>query len=83
VIRNIPPLPQRATLVVTSNKSFEDWAEIFNDQVLAAAILDRLLHHATTINITGDSYRLREKKNAGLLGRRPKPADIKEVKAST
>jgi transposase-like zinc-binding protein/IstB-like ATP binding protein/putative transposase len=62
-----------------------DWGEVFNDQVLATAILDRLLHHATTVNIKGDSYRLREKKKAGLLGRRPKPAgepgDLEEVGA--
>jgi hypothetical protein len=50
------------------------WGEVFNDQILATAILDRLLHHATTVNIKGDSYRLREKKKAGLLGRKPKPA---------
>ena len=59
-----------ASLIVTSNKSFVDWGEVFNDQVLATAILDRLLHHATTLNIKGESYRLREKKKAGLLGRR-------------
>src|SRR5512138_992531 len=53
---------ERASLIVTSNKSFVDWGEVFNDQVLATAILDRLLHHATTVNIKGDSYRLREKK---------------------
>jgi IstB-like ATP binding protein len=63
-----------ASLIVTSNKSFVDWGEVFNDQILATAILDRLLHHATTVNIKGDSYRLREKKKAGLLGRKPKPA---------
>ena len=57
-----------------SNKSFVDWGEVFNDQILATAILDRLLHHATTVNIKGESYRLREKKKAGLLGRR-RPAD--------
>jgi DNA replication protein DnaC len=60
---------ERGSLIVTSNKSFADWGEIFNDQVLATAILDRLLHHATTLNIKGESYRLREKKKAGLLGR--------------
>jgi len=65
---------ERASLIVTSNKSFVDWGEVFNDQILATAILDRLLHHATTVNIKGDSYRLREKKKAGLLGRKPKPA---------
>jgi DNA replication protein DnaC len=65
---------ERASLIVTSNKSFVDWGEVFNDQILATAILDRLLHHATTVNIKGDSYRLREKKKAGLLGRKLKPA---------
>ena len=53
-----------------------------NSTILATAILDRLLHHATTVNIKGDSYRLREKKKAGLLGRKPKPAgDLEEVGA--
>ena len=70
---------ERASLIVTSNKSFADWGEVFNDQVLATAILDRLLHHATTVNIKGDSYRLREKKKAGLLGRKPKAAEPEEV----
>ena len=64
---------ERGSLVVTSNKSFIDWGEIFNDQVLATAILDRLLHYSTTLNIKGESYRLKEKRRAGLLGR-PKPA---------
>jgi DNA replication protein DnaC len=64
---------ERAGLVVTSNKSFVDWGEVFND--LATAILDRLLHHATTVNIKGESYRLRERKKAGLLGRQRRPAD--------
>ncbi|MCL6499683.1 MAG: IS21-like element helper ATPase IstB [Firmicutes bacterium] len=64
---------ERASLIVTSNKSFADWGEVFHDQVLATAILDRLLHHATTLNIKGESYRLREKKKAGLLGQRPAP----------
>jgi DNA replication protein DnaC len=61
-------------LIVTSNKSFLDWGEIFNDHVLATAILDRLLHHATTLNIKGESYRLKEKRKAGILGR-PKPVE--------
>jgi hypothetical protein len=47
--------------MVTSNKSFGDWGEVFNNQSLTTAILDRLLHHATTVNIKGDGYRLREK----------------------
>jgi DNA replication protein DnaC len=69
---------ERGSLIVTSNKGFTDWGEVFNDQVLATAILDRLLHHATTVNIKGDSYRLREKRKAGLLGRRPPPPSSEE-----
>ena len=64
---------ERASLIVTSNKSFLDWGEVFNDHVLATAILDRLLHHATTLNVKGESYRLKEKRRAGLLGQ-VKPA---------
>lgn len=66
---------ERGSLVVTSNKSFADWGEVFNDHVLATAILDRLLHHATTLNIKGESYRLKDKRKAGLLGRRAKPEE--------
>jgi len=60
---------ERASLIVTSNKSFLDWGEVFHDPVLATAILDRLLHYSTTLNIKGESYRLKEKRKAGLLGR--------------
>ena len=42
-----------------------DWGEVFGDQVIATAILDRLLHHSTTLNIKGESYRLKEKRKAG------------------
>jgi DNA replication protein DnaC len=75
---------ERASLIVTSNKSFLDWGEVFNDHVLATAILDRLLHYSTTLNIKGESYRLKEKRRAGLLGR-PKPTtdDPEEVPADT
>jgi len=50
---------ERASIVLTSNKSFVGWGEIFSDPLLATAILDRLLHHSTTINIKGESYRLK------------------------
>ena len=53
---------ERASLIVTSNKSFLDWGETFNDPVIATAILDRLLHYSTTLNIKGESYRLKESK---------------------
>jgi DNA replication protein DnaC len=72
---------ERASLIVTSNKSFLDWGEIFQDHVLATAILDRLLHHATTLNIKGESYRLKEKKRAGLLGQTPHPQPEEVVAA--
>lgn len=62
---------ERASLILTSNKSYLDWGEVFNDHVLATAILDRLLHHSTTLNIKGESYRLKEKRRAGLLSRPP------------
>jgi DNA replication protein DnaC len=67
---------ERASIVVTSNKSFVDWGEIFNDQVLATAILDRLLHHSTTINIKGESYRLKEKRKAGMLSPETEPKEV-------
>ena len=52
---------ERASTVLTSNKAFSDWAELFHDPVLVTAVLDRLLHHSTVINIKGNSYRLRGK----------------------
>jgi DNA replication protein DnaC len=58
---------ERGSLVLTSNKSYGDWGSVFGDAAMATAVLDRLLHHSTTINIRGDSYRLKERKKAGLL----------------
>lgn len=58
---------QRGSIILTSNKSYGDWGDIFADQVLATAILDRLLHVSTTLNIRGQSYRLREKRKAGVF----------------
>ena len=55
------------SIILTSNKSFGQWGEIFPDPVLAIALLDRLLHHATTLNIRGESYRLRHRRQAGLV----------------
>jgi hypothetical protein len=66
---------ERGSLIVTSNKSFADWGEVFNDQVLATAILDRLLHQATSLNIKGESYRLREKKKAACSAAVPSPPE--------
>jgi DNA replication protein DnaC len=51
---------ERASTILTSNKSFEDWGEVFGDEVMAAALIDRLLHHCHIINIRGNSYRMRQ-----------------------
>ena len=58
---------EKSSTIFTSNKSFGEWGEIFGDQVIAAAVLDRILHHSTTLNIKGDSYRLRERRRQGLI----------------
>jgi DNA replication protein DnaC len=58
---------ERGAMILTSNKRYIDWGDIFGDQALASAILDRLLHHSVTIAINGDSYRLKEKRLAGLV----------------
>jgi DNA replication protein DnaC len=58
---------ERASIIFTSNKSYGEWGDIFKDHVIAAAILDRILHHCTTVNIKGDSYRLRDRKRLGII----------------
>ena len=50
---------ERASTVLTSNKGFEEWGEIFGDEVMAAALIDRLVHHCHIVNIRGNSYRMR------------------------
>jgi DNA replication protein DnaC len=68
---------EKASTIITSNKSSVDWGEIFNDQVLSTAVLDRLLHYCTTINIKGKSYRLKGDREAGVLGGPPKSQEVK------
>jgi DNA replication protein DnaC len=63
---------ERASLIVTSNKPFGRWGEVFGDDVVAAAMIDRLVHHAEVISLKGDSYRLKDRD----LGRVPhQPAE--------
>jgi DNA replication protein DnaC len=52
---------QRGSILLTSNKSYSEWGDVFSDTVLASALLDRLLHHSITVNIRGSSYRLKDK----------------------
>ena len=58
---------ERGSMILTSNQPVGNWGEVFGDAVLATAILDRLLHHSHVITIKGESYRLMEKRKAGLL----------------
>jgi DNA replication protein DnaC len=58
---------QQGSIILTSNKSYGEWGDVVSDYVLATAMLDRLLHYSTTINIRGESYRLREKRKAGVF----------------
>lgn len=62
---------ERGSIILTSNKGFAEWGEVLGDEVVATAILDRLLHHSHILNVRGESYRLREKRRAGLFGRAP------------
>jgi DNA replication protein DnaC len=53
---------ERASMIVSSNKPFSAWAEIFGDAVAVAAMVDRLVHHAEIVSLKGDSYRLKDRR---------------------
>jgi DNA replication protein DnaC len=75
---------ERGSVILTSNKAFAEWGEVLGDVVVATAILDRLLHHSHVINIRGESYRLREKKRAGLMiGAQSGPEVTQEAKTTS
>ena len=59
---------ERGSMLLTTNQMVTQWGQVFGDEMIAAAILDRLLHHSHTLVIQGESYRLRQKKRAGLVG---------------
>ena len=65
---------ERASLIVTSNKPFGRWGEVFGDDVVAAAMIDRLVHHAEVVALKGDSYRLKDRD----LGRVPAASGAEE-----
>jgi DNA replication protein DnaC len=69
---------EKGAMILTSNRGFAEWGEIFGDPVVATALLDRLLHHAVVIQIEGSSYRLRE--HADLL---PESARTKSLSSAT
>ena len=57
----------KSATMITSNRAFGEWREIFGDHVVATALLDRLLHNSHVITIKGESYRLRTKRKSGVL----------------
>lgn len=66
---------EHASPVLTSNKSFEEWGEIFGDEVIAAALIDRLVHHYHIINIRENSYRMRVHRALASRLTPPPPAE--------
>lgn len=68
---------EKGSIILTSNKNFGGWDDIMNDIVIAAAMLDRLLHHAHVINIMGETYRLKDRLKTGI--QTVPPADIPAI----
>ena len=72
---------EKGSLILTSNLTFGSWDDAFaGDAVLTAAMLDRILHHATVVQISGESYRLKDKRRAGIMARPAKPKKPEEEK---
>jgi len=69
---------ERGAMILTSNRAFREWGEVFGDNVVAAALLDRLLHHAVVVKIEGNSYRLKE--HASLMPDNLLPPTVKPRK---
>ena len=68
---------EKGSMILTSNLAFGSWDEAFaGEAVLTAAMLDRILHHASVVQISGESYRLKDKRRAGILAR---PGKIEET----
>ena len=71
---------EKGSMILTSNLAFGSWDEAFaGDAVLTAAMLDRILHHATVVQISGESYRLKDKRRAGILARPAKTREVTEA----
>lgn len=58
---------ERGSILLTTNQPVTQWGQVFGDEVIAAAVLDRFLHHSHTLVVNGESYRLKQQKEAGLL----------------
>jgi DNA replication protein DnaC len=74
---------ERAATILTSNKGFEEWGTVLGDEVMAAALIDRVLHHCHLVNIRGNSYRLRDHANwCPALTAEPGPAAVRRPRKS-
>jgi hypothetical protein len=60
---------ERGSMLITTNQMVTQWGQVFGDEMIAAAVLDRLLHHSHVLVVQGESYRLKQKKRAGLVAR--------------
>jgi DNA replication protein DnaC len=71
---------EHASTILTSNKPFDEWGEVFGDEVMAAALIDRLVHHCHIVNIRGNSYRMRAHRDLAsrLAGTAPRPAPARD-----
>ena len=70
---------EKSSIILTSNQNYTNWGKIFGDPLITSAILHRVLHHASTINIKGERYRLKEKRKTGLLSRHGEDASKTET----
>jgi hypothetical protein len=70
---------KKGAMILTSNRGFAEWCEVFGDPVVATALLDRLLHHAVVIQIEGSSYRMRQ--HAALVPRKPAVHRVRQSSA--
>lgn len=64
---------EKGSILLTTNQPVTEWGHVFGDEMIAAAVLDRLLHHSHALVVRGDSYRLKQQKKAGLLSSARKP----------
>ena len=77
---------EKASTVLTSNKGFEDWGGVLGDEVMAAALIDRLVHHCHIVNIRGNSYRMKDHQNllqSGSDRRRKRAAECSSAQTET
>ena len=58
----VSELYERTSIIITSNKNFDQWSEMMGDEIMTTALLDRLLHHAHVFSLKGESYRISSKK---------------------